>query len=447
MPSSVPGHGGTGHVHDMKQHMPSSTADAMHGWLRDLFPICRSITGPGVRETLSYLQTLMPEMKTLSVPSGTPALDWTVPDEWSVREAWVEHESGERVIDFKRHNLHLVGYSEPVDRVLDLKELQEHLYSLPDQPDAIPYVTSYYRRRWGFCLTQRERDRLAAGRYRVRIDSTLAPGELNYGELILPGRERQEIFLSTYICHPSMANNELSGPVVTTALARWLMSLPERRYTYRIVFIPETIGAIVYLSRNLAALKENVAAGFVLTCLGDERAYSFLASRLDGTLADRAARHVLRHVAPNYDEYSFLERGSDERQYCSPGVDLPVCSVMRSKYGTFPEYHTSLDNLDFVTPAGLAGGFDAMRRCLETLEGNYTYRATVLGEPQLSKRNLYPSVSQVGSYDDKTRLLKDVLAYCDGAHDVIALAERLGRPAWDVMDACRRLEDASLVSR
>jgi aminopeptidase-like protein len=431
----------------MKQGMPEPTADTMHGWLRDLFPICRSITGPGVRQTLSYLETLLPALKTFSVPSGTPAFDWTVPDEWSIREAWVEHESGRRVIDFKDHNLRVVGYSEPIDRSLDLDGLQPHLYSLPEQPDAIPYVTSYYRRHWGFCLTQRERDALLPGRYRVRIDSTLAPGALNYGELILPGQERQEVLLSTYICHPSMANNELSGPVVTAALARWLMSLPDRRYTYRIVFIPETIGAIVYLSRNLAALKENVVAGLVLTCLGDERAYSFVASRMDGTLADRAVRHTLRHFAPGHIEYSFLERGSDERQYCSPGIDLPVCAIMRSKFGTFPEYHTSLDNLDFVTPRGLAGGFEATRKCLETLEGNYYYRATVLGEPQMSKRNLYASVSRSGSYDQKTRLLKDVLAYCDGSHDVIALAERLGHPAWDVMEACRVLESAGLVSK
>ena len=441
------GNAGRGHVHEMNKDMPGAMAETMHGWLRDLFPICRSITGPGVRETLLYLQTLLPGLKTLSVPSGTQALDWTVPDEWSIRDAWVEHESGKRVVDFKDHNLRVVGYSEPVDRSIDLDELQKHLYSLPDQPDAIPYVTSYYRRHWGFCLTQRERDALLPGNYRVHIDSTLAPGELNYGELILPGQERQEVLLSTYVCHPSMANNELSGPVVTAALAQWLMSLPNRRYTYRIVFIPETIGAIVYLSRNLAALKENVVAGFVLTCLGDEHAYSFVASRLDGTLADRAARHVLRHLAPDHIEYNFLDRGSDERQYCSPGIDLPVCAIMRSKYGAFPEYHTSLDNPDFVTPRGLGGGLEAVRRCLETLEGNYYYRATILGEPQMSKRNLYPSVSRSGNYDEKTRLMKDVLAYCDGAHDVIALAERLGHPAWDVIETCRQLEDAGLVSR
>ncbi|HEY4187562.1 MAG TPA: DUF4910 domain-containing protein [Polyangia bacterium] len=421
-----------------------SAGEDMHALARELFPLCRSLTGDGTRATLRRIGDHLPGLELFEVPSGTAVFDWTVPDEWNIRSARLVNPEGRVVADFAVSNLHVVGYSEPVDRELSLDELQPHLYSLPEQPDAIPYVTSYYKRRWGFCLQHRVREGLKPGKYRAVIDATLAPGHLSYGELVVPGAEKKEIFVSTYVCHPSMANNELSGPMVATWLAKWVRAAP-RRYTYRFVFIPETIGSITYLSRHLAHLKAHVVAGFNVSCVGDERVYSFLPSRNGDTLADRVARHVLGHTDPHYVRYSFLDRGSDERQYCAPGIDLPLCVFSRSKYGAYPEYHTSLDDLRLVTAAGLQGSLTALVRCLVCLEANRTYRTTVLCEPQLGKRGLYPTVSTKNSPEHPANMMH-LLAHADGRHDLLAIAELTGIPAWDLVGVVEKLAAHSLLT-
>jgi aminopeptidase-like protein len=419
----------------------------IYRWAQDLFPICRSLTGPGVRATLAYLGGLLPSLQVHEVPSGTRAFDWTIPDEWTIHDAFITDESGQPIVDFRTNNLHVVGYSEPVDRWMDLDELNQHLYSLPEQPDAIPYVTSYYARRWGFCISDKQRRKLKAIRYRAFINADLKPGVMNYGELIIPGETDREVLLSTYICHPSMANNELSGPVVTAALAQWITSMDRRRYTYRIIFVPETIGSIVYLSKHLEHLKRHVIAGFNVTCIGDDRCYSYLPSRAGNTLSDQAALHVLRYHAPDFKRYTFLDRGSDERQYCSPGVDLPIATIARSLYGKYPEYHTSLDNLNLITPTGLEGGYLALRRAIEIIERNDIFRTRMLCEPQLGKRGLYPTLSTKNSVDRQLRVTMNLIAFCDGTRTLLEIADHIGEPFWELVPIVQELSEHQVLDR
>lgn len=419
------------------------TGQEMYDFAGELFPIGRSLTGEGVRTSLQMIKEQVPELEIKSVSSGAQVFDWTVPQEWEIREGYIEDEAGNRIIDYRKNNLHVMGYSVAVDKYVSLEELLQYIKVEEQQPEVIPYVTSYYSRRFAFCMSKKQRDSLKPGTYHMVIDSRHFDGELNYGEILLPGVSEKEVLLSTYICHPSMANNEVSGPVLTTWLAKWLKTL-DRRLSYRIVIVPETIGSIAYLSRNLAQMKQNTIAGFVLTCVGDDRTYSYLETRKADTLTDRVMRNVLGFAYPAYKTYSFLERGSDERQYNAPGVDLPVCDFCRSKYAEYPEYHTSADDMSLISPEGLEGSYKVMQQVIRALEYNNYYRVTCLCEPQLGKRGLYPTESRKGIYEE-VKKLTNLIAYADGTEDLISISTRIGVPVEELIPNIDKLCEAGLL--
>ena len=417
----------------------------MIGWAKDLFPFARSLTGDGVRKTFAYLQQINPEIKIHSFSTGEPVFDWNVPQEWKIRDAYVEHlGSGRRFADFSKCNLHVLGYSEPIDKILNKDELFKHIYTQKDQPDLIPYVTSYYTRRFGFCMAESEKVSMPDGEYRAVIDSELFDGEMLIGEVLIQGECDQEVMFSSYICHPSMANNELSGPVLLSALIKYVKdSFPQPKFSYRFILVPETIGSLAYMSRHLDVMKSRVVCGFNLSCVGDERSFSHVQSRYGNNLADSALRAALMG-RENVRIYSFLERGSDERQYCAPGIDLPVAGFCRTKYGEYPEYHTNADNFDVVTQKGLQGAFEVMREIIEAFEIGLFPCVTIKGEPQLGKRGLYPTISQKGIHSAiRTRM--DFLAYADGNNTLFDISKIIGVPLKYVLEEVKLMLENNLI--
>lgn len=391
-----------------------------------LWPINRSITGPGIRQSMDILAEIIP-IERLRFETGRKVFDWTVPKEWVANDAYFIDPDGIKHACFKENNLHLLGYSIPFEGKVVFSELRDHLYSLPEMPSAIPYVTSYYSENWGFCMSHDELQRLPEGEYQVHIDTELYPGAVEIGEAVLPGETDEEIFFTTYLCHPSLANNELSGPLAMAFLYERIKNMTTRRYTYRFVITSETIGTICYLSERGEHLKNKLAAGYLMTCLGDNGSFTYKASRDGGSLADRAAKIVLRDRVPHTVLPFSGGSGSDEKQYCSPGFNLPLGSLMRSSYGSYEQYHTSLDNKDFVSFGCLAESVDIYFAIVEALEANVIWENTVkYCEPQLGKRNLYHNVSTSKPKEQRINATCWLLNLADGEYDLLAIAERSG---------------------
>jgi aminopeptidase-like protein len=416
----------------------------MHALIERLYPICRSITGPGVRQTLDILSESHP-IDITEVPTGTPVFDWVVPKEWSIRDAYIKTADGTRIVDFAKHNLHVVNYSAPFSGRLSLAELEPHLYSLPERPDAIPYRTSYWAERWGFCLPHRQREALDPGaRYEVLVDSTLEDGALTLGEIVLPGASAEEILISTHTCHPSLCNDNLSGLAIAVHLAAALASRP-RRLSYRFVFVPGTIGSLTWLSRNEDKVSR-IKAGLVITGLGDDSPFTYKKSRRGDALIDKAAAHVLKARGAPHSVIDYYPYGYDERQYCSPGFNLGVGRLSRGLHGTFPQYHTSDDNLSFVTPERLADAYETIAAILEVAEHERgVLSLNPKGEPQLGKRGLYRQVAGQAKVETDEYALLWVLAYADGAHSLLTIAEKAAMPFARIKAAAERLEAHDLL--
>lgn len=428
---------------ELDQRDSAEIGDELHRFAAELYPICRSITGNGLRKTLAMIHERIP-LRTCEVPTGTPVFDWVVPKEWNIGDAYIKAPGGKRVVDFLKSNLHVVNYSAPVHTTMSLSDLRPRLFTIPDRPDWIPYRTSYYKEDWGFCLSHNQLLALENTEYEVCIDSTLTNGHLTYGELYLEGESEEEVLISCHACHPSLANDNLSGLTVATFLARFL-SGRDLRYSYRFLFIPGTIGAITWLARNQEAAGR-IRHGLVLTCIGDRGNFHYKKSRRGNSEVDRAAAYVLKHYTETSEILEFSPYGYDERQYCSPGFNLAVGCLMRSVWGTFPEYHTSADNLDFIEPGRLAESLRVCAAILDVLENNRRYcNLNPFCEPQLGRRNLYRTTGDdmIGE-EINARLW--VLNLSDGEHSLLDIAERSGIPFSLICGAAELLQEGGLLA-
>lgn len=412
-----------------------------------LWPITRSLTGNGNRESLRILSEII-DLKITEVPSGTQCFDWNVPPEWNIKEAWIKDSKGNKIVDFSVNNLHILGYSEPFQGKLSFEELKPHLYTLPDQPDLIPYLTSYYKRRWGFCLTHNQFQKLDQNEnYEVFIDSSLDEnGSMTIGEAIIKGKSDKEIMFSTYICHPSLASNELSGPLVSAFLYKSLKEFQNLKYTYRFIFVPETIGSIYSLSVKGEHWKNHLKAGFVITCIGDNGKFTYKRSRIGNSLPDRAVETILNQTETDFNIVDFFPSGSDERQYCSPGFNLPVGSLMRTMYGKYPEYHTSADNKDYVSFEAMEKAVQKYLDVIELLEKNEKYINKMPHcEPQLGKRGLYPTLGSQKGTEDFVKAMMWILNLSDGENDLITISEKSKIPVKDLFPVVDKLIENGIL--
>ena len=418
---------------------------------KKIFRINRSITGNGVRETLKHIKKELKNLKIFEIKSGTKVYDWKVPPEWNVKKAYIEDKNKKKIIDIKNNNLHLVGYSIPLKIYLKKKELLSRIHTLKNQPAAIPYVTSYYNKYWGFCASYNFIQKIKKNysdndKFFIKIESNFKKkGSLTYGELLIPGHSKQEILISTYICHPQMANNELSGPMVSIALAKYFKNKVNEK-SLRFIFIPETIGSITYLKKNIDKIKKNIIGGYVLSCIGDERSYSFMPTKYGNSISDIAAKKAFKKLNIKYKQYSFLKRGSDERQFNSPGIDLPVASILRSKYGEYPEYHTSLDNFKLVTKKGLNGGFKVAREAIKIIMKDIIPVSRFLCEPKLQKKKLFESLSTGSITTDSSKIL-DFLQYADGKNNIEEISRYIKRSLSSTYDVYKLLLKNKLLKK
>lgn len=430
-------------IYDSKLDL-APIGEQMYQLVETLYPICRSITGEGVRQTMAHIQRLLP-ITVHEVPSGTPVFDWTVPKEWAIRDAYVANGSGERVIDFKKSNLHVLNYSVPVNQRMSLTELRPHLYTLPEHPDWIPYRTTYYQEKWGFCLSQNQLDALSEGDYDVVIDSALVPGSLTYGEYVIPGESSDEVLISCHTCHPSLCNDNLSGIALATYLARHIESLGKTHYTYRFLFIPGTIGSITWLARN-EQTAQRIKHGLVVVCVGDAGNFSYKTSRQGDALIDRAAKHVLTSEKEAFNLIEFFPYGYDERQFCSPGFNLAVGSLSRSTHGKFPEYHSSADNLTFVNASQMAESLEVYLKVIDVLENDQILvNQNPKCEPQLGKRGLYGSVGATIHRPTFEMALLWTLNLTDGQHSLLDIAQRSKMPFETIKQAAKALAACGLL--